>query len=69
VVAYAESLVTVEYLRQSWGMDGVQRILQRLADGEAPDTVVYEVTQSHYSDLEESVGNYLQKKYAAAGTE
>jgi hypothetical protein len=66
VVAYAEALLAAEYLRQSWGMDGLQRILQHLGDGESPDAALYEVTQMHYGDLEENLSSYLQKKYATA---
>jgi hypothetical protein len=66
IVAYTEALFAVEYLRQSWGMDGLQRILQRLADGEPPESALYSVTQLHYADLEESLTSYLQKKYAPA---
>jgi hypothetical protein len=64
VVAYTEALLALEYLRQSWGMDGVQRILQRLRDGDSPDDALYSVTQMHYADLEENLTSYLQKKYA-----
>ena len=66
VVAYAEALLAVEYLQQSWGMDGLQRILKHLGDGEAPDAALYGVTQMHYSDLEENVGRYAQQKYLSA---
>jgi tetratricopeptide (TPR) repeat protein len=66
VVAYAEALLALEYLRQSWGMDGVQRILQRLRDGDSPDDALYSVTQMHYANLEENLTSYLQKKYAPA---
>lgn len=63
VVAYAEALLAVQYLRQSWGMEGLQRILQQLGDGASPDSALYSVTQMHYGDLEENLASYLQKKY------
>ena len=66
VVAYAEALLAVEYLQQSWGRDGLQRILQRLSDGDSPNSALYSVTQMHYADLEENLTAYLQKKYATA---
>ena len=69
IVAYTEALLAVEYLRQSWGRDGLQRILQRLADGESPDSALYSVTQMHYADLEENLTSYLQKKYATAAAQ
>jgi hypothetical protein len=65
-VAYTEALLAVEYLRQSSGMGGLQRILQRLAEGESPDGALYSVTRMHYADLEENLNSYLQKRYAAA---
>jgi len=68
VVAYAEALLAADYLRQSWGMDGLQHILRRLADGDSPDAALYSVTQMHYSDLEENLTSYLQKKYAPSAT-
>lgn len=68
VVAYAEALLAAEYLQQSWGMDGVEHILQHLGDGESPDAALYEVTQMHYSDLEENIGRYLQQKYVVPAT-
>lgn len=67
VVAYAEALLAVEYLQQSWGMTGLQRILQQLADGDSPDSALYSVTQMHYADLEENLTSYLRKRYAPAG--
>jgi tetratricopeptide (TPR) repeat protein len=72
VVAYAEALLATDYLRESWGMDGVQRILQRLGDGDSPDAALASVTQMHYADLEDNLSSYLQKKYtpsAAPATE
>jgi hypothetical protein len=66
VVAYTEALLTVEYLQQSWGIDGLQRVLQRLGEGESADAALYEVTQMHYSDLEENVGRYVGQKYPSA---
>ena len=63
VIAYTEALLAVEYLRQSWGMDGLQRILLRLGDGDAPDTALFAVTQMHYADLEENLTSYLNKTY------
>ena len=63
VVAYTEALLAVEYLRQSWGMDGLQRILLRLGEGDSPDAALFAVTQMHYADLEENLTSYLIKTY------
>jgi len=38
------------------------------AQNDAKDAALYEVTQMHYSDLEENIGRYLQQKYAASAT-
>ncbi|HSB74991.1 MAG TPA: hypothetical protein VLC12_05030, partial [Terriglobales bacterium] len=68
MAAYLEALLAVEYLRERWGMDGVQHVLQRLADGDSPDAALYSVTQMHYGDLEEGLTAYLQKRYASTST-
>lgn len=60
-VAYAESLATVQYLRQRYGMDDVLRILHRIGSGETAEAALREVTQSDYAELEQHVGEYLAK--------
>jgi hypothetical protein len=60
VVAYAESLSALEYLRGRYGMDGILRILRRAGSGEAPQDVLRAVTGSDYPDLERRLAAYLE---------
>ncbi|HEV3205934.1 MAG TPA: peptidase MA family metallohydrolase [Terriglobales bacterium] len=60
VVAYAESLSALEYLRGRYGMDGILRILRRVGSGEAPQDVLRAVTGSDYPDLERRLAAYLE---------
>lgn len=62
-LAYAESLAAVEYLRSTYGMSGLRRILDRLGDGDSPEDAVRATTQSGYPELEKNVGAYLTKTY------
>ncbi len=62
-VAYAESLAAVEYLRSSYGMNGLQRILEALADGDEGEDAVRSVTTRTYAQLEREIGDYLAKTY------
>ena len=58
-VAYAESLAAAEYMRSAYGMNGLRRMLNLLADGEAPEAALRAVTQGGYSKLESEIANYL----------
>ena len=60
-IAYAEALAGVEYLRSKYGMDGLQRILRRIADGESAESALHAVTTDHYSEFEHELTAYLQK--------
>jgi hypothetical protein len=62
-LAYAEALVTVDYLRQHYGMGGLQRILERLAGGETPEAALYSVSHTNYAQFEEDLGSDLQKTH------
>ena len=61
--AYAWALATIEYIVQVDGMGDVERILERLAGGSAPETAVREVLRSDYEDLMQSTVHYLSKSY------
>jgi Tfp pilus assembly protein PilF len=59
--AYAESLATVQYLRQRHGMQDVLRILQQIGSGETPEAALRQVIDTDYAELEQQVGDYLAK--------
>jgi hypothetical protein len=39
-LAYDESLASVDYIRDNYGMDSIVRTLQRLGDGESPEATL-----------------------------
>ena len=59
--AYAESLATVQYLRQRYGMDDVLRVLRKIGSGETPEAALRQVIDTNYAELEQQVGGYLAK--------
>jgi hypothetical protein len=60
--AYAWALANVEYIVQSGGMNDVDRILDRLAAGEAPEEALQAILRSDYTDLTHDTVQYLRKK-------
>lgn len=60
-IAYAESLATVEYLREHYGMAALRRILQLIADGEEPESALQQAVQLSYPRLESDLAEYLAK--------
>ncbi|MGH9670463.1 MAG: peptidase MA family metallohydrolase [Terriglobales bacterium] len=65
VVAYAESLAAVEYIRDNYGMSDVVRILERIGQGSSTEAALRATIHSGYASLEEEIGRYLKKVYGA----
>jgi hypothetical protein len=62
--AYAWSLANVEYIVETQGMGDVQRILDRIGDGETTEQAVRDVMHEGYPDLMQSTNEYLKKNYS-----
>jgi len=62
-LAYAESLATVCYINDSYGMGDIQRILQLLSQGSSTEAALRATIHSDYGALESEVGKYLSDKY------
>ena len=62
-VAYAESLAAVQYISDTYGMSDVERILERIGQGSAPESALRATIHSDYGQLESEVGRYLVSKY------
>jgi hypothetical protein len=62
-VAYEESLATVQYISETYGMSDVQRILERLRQGSSTEAALRATIHSDYGQLEAEVGKYLTSKY------
>lgn len=63
LVAYSESLAAVEYLRARYGMSDVNRMLQRIANGESTEAALRATTQDNYEQFQNDLGKYLAKTY------
>jgi len=61
--AYAWALANLEYIMQSGGMNDVDRILDRLAAGDAPEEALKTVMRCDYVDLTQDTVQYLRSKY------
>src|SRR5450631_2355193 len=62
-VAYAESLAAVSYINDSYGMSDIQRILQRLSQGNSPEAALRATIHSDYGQFESDLARYLADKY------
>ena len=62
-LAYAESLAAVSYIRDSYGMGDIQRILQFISQGSSTEAALRATVHSDYGSLETDIGNYLANKY------
>ncbi len=62
-LAYAESLAAVSYINDSYGMSDVQRILQRISQGNSTEAALRATIHSDYGQLESDLAKYLADKY------
>jgi tetratricopeptide (TPR) repeat protein len=62
-VAYAESLAAVSYINETYGMGDIQRILQRLSEGNSTEAAMRATIHSDYGQLESDLANYLTDRY------
>ncbi len=64
-VAYAESLAAVEYIRATYGMSDLARLLQRLGEGQSVESALRSTVHAGYAELETEITNYLKKNYGS----
>ena len=62
-LAYDESLASAEYIRDTYGMDDLVRILRRIAEGSSTEAALRATIHCGYGGLENEVGTFLQQKY------
>lgn len=62
-VAYAESLAAVTYINDSYGLSDVQRILERISQGNSTEAALRATIHSDYGQFELDLGRYLADKY------
>jgi tetratricopeptide (TPR) repeat protein len=64
-VAYAESLAAVEYIRATYGLGDLARLLQRLGEGQSVESALRSTVHGGYAELETEIANYLRKNYGS----
>ncbi|HEV2117173.1 MAG TPA: tetratricopeptide repeat protein [Terriglobales bacterium] len=62
-LAYDESLAAAEYIRDTYGMDDLVRVLRRIAEGSSTEAALRATIHCDYAGLENEVGAFLQEKY------
>jgi tetratricopeptide (TPR) repeat protein len=63
VTAYAESLAAVEYIRDTYGMSEVHRILEMLTQGSSTEAALRTTLHSDYGQLHDDLARWLKDKY------
>ena len=63
ILAYDESLAAVQFIIDTQSMSDLQRILQRLAEGNSTETALRATIHDDYGRLQDEVGRYLISKY------
>ena len=61
-VAYAESLAAVSYINDTYGMSDVQRLLQRLSEGNSTEAALRSTIHSDYGQLESDLGSISRRQ-------
>src|SRR5512146_376589 len=62
-VAYVQSLAVTEYLRDSYGMDDIRRVLEKIGEGASAESALQSTVHSGYAKLQQDVAQYLKAKY------
>jgi len=60
-LAYARSLVATEYLKATYGMEGLRRVLALINEGQSAEGALRAVTNGGYSELEQTVNASLAR--------
>jgi hypothetical protein len=63
VLAYHQSLAAVEYIRDTYGMSDVQRVLQRIGQGSSTEAALRTTIRAGYAEMEQEIGRYLKRLY------
>jgi len=61
--AYAESLAAAEYIRDTYGMEDMQRILENLGRGSATEAAMRGTIHSDYRQLQDEMTRWLADRY------
>ena len=62
-LAYVESLASVEYIRDTYGMADVALILKRIGEGQSTESAMRSTIHSGYSQFEQELAAHLKQAY------
>jgi tetratricopeptide (TPR) repeat protein len=62
-LAYAESLATVEYIRDTYGMNDLARVLDLIGQGSSTEAALRSTLHCDYSQLRDEVARWLKNTY------
>ena len=62
-LAYAESLAAAEYIRDTYGVSDLPRILARLAQGSSTEAALRSTVHADYRQLRDELARWLKDKY------
>jgi tetratricopeptide (TPR) repeat protein len=65
LVAYDESLAGALYIRDTYGIDELRRLLERVGEGGTFEDAMKDILHLDYGRFEKEVGEYLATKYPA----
>ena len=63
ILAYDESLAAVQFIEDTYGTSDLQRILQRLGEGNSTEAALRATIHDDYGQLQREVSKYLISKY------
>jgi hypothetical protein len=63
VLAYTESLAAAEYIRETYGMSEISRILAQLQQGSSTEAAMRSVIHCDYSRLQSEMARWLTDRY------
>jgi hypothetical protein len=62
-LAYAESLAAAEYIRDTYGLSDLPRILDRLAQGSSTEAALRATIHADYRQLRDDLARWLKDRY------
>jgi len=64
-VAYAQALVSAEYIRDTYGMTDLVWILKRIGEGQSTESAMRTVIHSGYEQFQREITGWLQRTYGS----
>jgi tetratricopeptide (TPR) repeat protein len=62
-VAYAQSLVSAEYIREAYGMSSLVFLLKRIGDGQSTEASMRSTVHSGYAQFQREITEWLKRTY------